>query len=66
MKYLILALMLAISNAQAWNDKNDTKKQKAERIAKRHPQGSGIGSNKYNVRYDRNYKVDKYKRNYKD
>lgn len=70
MKYLLVLLFLSF-NAEAWKDtgqydsystKKEYREVKARQRAGAHPKGSGIGTNKYNIRYDRDYKVDKYKR----
>jgi len=66
-KYLILIFMLVTTTTiQAeWRDSGqyDTYKERvAEKRASEHPKGSGIGTNRYNIRYDRDYNVDGYKR----
>jgi len=66
MKYLFLIVMLVTTTVQAeWRDTGqyDTYRDTvAEKRASEHPQGSGIGTNRYNIRYDRDYSVDGYKR----
>lgn len=66
MKYLILVSLLFSMSANAeWKDKGqyDSYKDKiAKQRAAAHPKGSGIGSNRYVIKYDKDYRVEKYKR----
>ena len=75
MKYSTLVMSLLLST-NAWSvDYNKYKPYTSHNInsdqhravmakqrATAHPKGSGVGTNKYNIRYDKSYKVRKYTR----
>ncbi|MCP3899145.1 MAG: hypothetical protein GY707_05390 [Desulfobacteraceae bacterium] len=63
MKYLILVILLVTMSAYAEDKYSDKYKTAiAKERAVQHPKGSGIGTNRYNVKYDKSYSVDKYVR----
>lgn len=67
MKLFLIILLLAFStNLYAERDfKKDSRDVKAHQRAKEHPKGSGVGTNRYNVRYDKSYDVNDFKRSYR-
>ena len=74
MKYLFIVLLAISFSAQALDrpkkGSREYREIKAEQRAAAHPKGSGIGTTRYNIRYDKDYEVYGYSRNccdiYKD
>lgn len=60
MKFILIALVLAVA-MPAYSGSREAKAIGAA-AALRHPKGSGIGTTKYNIQYNRDYSVDKYQR----
>ena len=61
MKYILVMLFLALSVSTYADRYSDAYKERVARErAYAHPQGSGIGTNKWNVDYNADYPVNKY------